>query len=88
MHHLALVCIALVLYTVSIILVERQCQPYVQYNGNITNGPIGVAKYHERVQITCDWGYEFPDGSNSKWTRCGPEFHWSPYLPLCGRKNV
>lgn len=58
----------------------------MQINGNITGGVSGVAKFDDKVQITCDAGYQFPGGSSVKTTKCGPNFHWQPYLPLCERK--
>ncbi|XP_067935072.1 sushi, von Willebrand factor type A, EGF and pentraxin domain-containing protein 1-like [Watersipora subatra] len=66
---------------------KRRCQPYVQYNANITEGARGIARYQELAEITCNRGYQFPDGSITKQTRCGADFHWSPYLPLCEPKK-
>lgn len=65
---------------------ERKCPPYIQYRGNITGGTEGEAKYKERIEVTCYLGYQFPDGTEVKRTRCGANYHWDPYLPLCERK--
>ncbi|KAF6036111.1 hypothetical protein EB796_005587 [Bugula neritina] len=66
---------------------KRKCPPYIQYRGNITGGTEGEAKYKERIEVTCYLGYQFPDGTEVKRTRCGANYHWDPYLPLCEPKK-